>query len=366
MRIIRLSVLILLGAVTLTDKAYAQNSVTLAWDANTDPVAGYIVYRGTSPSQYSVSVDVGNVTSYTFSDLTPGQLYYFSVRAYDSQRVVSDPSTEAAGTVLGVPAVPSKQDLSGDDWSDLLWQRASDGMLQLWRLRGPVVSSIGSLNPATAGDPNWQVKGFGDFNRDGQPDLLWQHARTGTLAVWLMNGETLVDGQLLSPSSASDLSWTVVGVRDFDRDGYPDLLWRRVDGWLAIWFMTGTQLRDGVMLQPGRPDDLAWQVVAVGDLFGDGSTQILWHHADGWLAVWRMNREKLMDGALLTPSRVTDPSWSVIGLVDVNGDGRDDLIWRNSTTGQTAAWLMHGLQLSDGLGFAAAPSVPLQWRLIPH
>ena len=35
--------------------------------------------------------------------------------------------------------------------------------------------------------PGWQVAGTGDFDGDGNADILWQNA-DGTPAIWLMNG----------------------------------------------------------------------------------------------------------------------------------------------------------------------------------
>ena len=32
-------------------------------------------------------------------------------------------------------------------------------------------------------------------------------------------------------------------------------------------------------------------------------------------------------------------SWQIVGSGDFNGDGRDDLLWRNPSTGQTTDWL---------------------------
>ena len=41
-------------------------TVTLAWDANTEPdLAGYKIHYGTASRDYSHSIDVGNVTEYT-------------------------------------------------------------------------------------------------------------------------------------------------------------------------------------------------------------------------------------------------------------------------------------------------------------
>jgi hypothetical protein len=60
-------------------------TASLAWDPVPDTdVAGYRIYYGTSPTAYTVSVDVGNVTQATISGLTDCTTYYFGVKAYDT------------------------------------------------------------------------------------------------------------------------------------------------------------------------------------------------------------------------------------------------------------------------------------------
>ncbi|OGZ34073.1 MAG: hypothetical protein A2Y98_03305 [Candidatus Portnoybacteria bacterium RBG_19FT_COMBO_36_7] len=71
-------------------------SATLSWNANTEiDLAGYKIYYGTASRTgtdpktcglcgYSASVNVGNVRTYTFSNLTDNTTYYFSVTAYDT------------------------------------------------------------------------------------------------------------------------------------------------------------------------------------------------------------------------------------------------------------------------------------------
>jgi hypothetical protein len=70
----------------LTVTAPSTASISLAWDPATtysdgSPItdlAGYRVYYGTVPGTYSSSVDVGNMTNYTISNLTSGT-YYLAV-----------------------------------------------------------------------------------------------------------------------------------------------------------------------------------------------------------------------------------------------------------------------------------------------
>src|SRR5712691_187064 len=80
-------------------------SVTLAWDANSEPdLAGYVVHYGTASGVYGSVVDVGNGTTYAVSGLTPGQQYFFAVDAYNTGGMHSALSAEASTTVA-YPAV---------------------------------------------------------------------------------------------------------------------------------------------------------------------------------------------------------------------------------------------------------------------
>ena len=79
--------------------------VTLAWEDSTSPnLGGYTLHYGRSSRNYSTSVDVGNQTRYTLTDLEAGTTYYFAVSAYDlTQTVRSDFSNEVSYPALNNP-----------------------------------------------------------------------------------------------------------------------------------------------------------------------------------------------------------------------------------------------------------------------
>jgi hypothetical protein len=94
------------GAATTTDTTptpptstgnSTTGSASLAWSAPTTNVdgtpltdlAGFKVYYGTTPGVYA-SIVVGAATSYNVVGLTKGQIYYFTVTAYDSSGYESD------------------------------------------------------------------------------------------------------------------------------------------------------------------------------------------------------------------------------------------------------------------------------------
>jgi hypothetical protein len=73
-------------------------SMNLAWNANTESdLAGYRIYYGTSPGNYTSSQETGRVTSYTLSNLTEGRTYYITMSAFDTSRNESRRTTEIRG-----------------------------------------------------------------------------------------------------------------------------------------------------------------------------------------------------------------------------------------------------------------------------
>jgi len=73
------------GTKTLTIVAPKTGSVRIDWDANSpsENVTGYELAYGTTPGAYTTTLNVGNVTSYVVSGLTPNTTYYFTIRAFN-------------------------------------------------------------------------------------------------------------------------------------------------------------------------------------------------------------------------------------------------------------------------------------------
>jgi hypothetical protein len=70
-------------------------SVTLVWDPNAEPdISGYRLYYGKASGTFEFVIDVGNQTTYNFSDLEDAKTYYFVVTAYDISGRESDFSSE--------------------------------------------------------------------------------------------------------------------------------------------------------------------------------------------------------------------------------------------------------------------------------
>ena len=176
-------------------------TLTLAWNRNPEPdIAGYVVYWGTQSGVYTSSSNVGNVTQQQVTGLADATVYYFAVKAYNTAGLMSSYSSELSGqTSGGAPAVNYTNtsaapagvigaDFNGDSRPDLVWQNAS-WQAAVWYLGGSQGNVVqGSTWLAQAGVPGWRLVGARDFNGDGKPDLVWQNDGTQTVVVWYMGG----------------------------------------------------------------------------------------------------------------------------------------------------------------------------------
>ena len=254
-------------------------------------------------------------------------------------------------------------DVNGDNVLDLLLWNSATGHVAAWLMDGAALVEGRLLEPGRVGDRNWRPVGMGDFDGDGDNDVLWQHTNR-TVAVWLMNGTVMQEVQLLSPAQLPP-GWTVRAVADMNADGKPDLVVQRVtDGAIAAWLMNGLVLEDGMLLSPAAVGDIGWHVVGAGDFNGDGHIDLAWQHNDGFLAVWYMNGTVRLDVEFFSPNRFLDPGWRVKGVGDMNRDGKPDLLLQHTPTGNMGVWFMNGATLIDGRLLAPARPPADGWLLV--
>jgi hypothetical protein len=100
------------------------------------------------------------------------------------------------------------------------------------------------------------------------------------------------------------------------------------------------------------------QAPAGSDFDGDGKADLVWRNtSSGVVAVWLMNGTTIASSGF--PAGVP-LAWQIAGVGDVNGDGKADVIWRNSTSGTVAVWLMDGVTITS-VGFPGSTS--MDWEI---
>src|SRR5208282_4401138 len=131
-----------------------------------------------------------------------------------------------------------------------------------------------------------------------------------------------------------------VNTHDFNGDGYSDITWRDTSGDVAIWLMNGTSILNPTASYVATVSPSTWSIVGQRDFNGDGKADILWHDTSGDVAIWEMNGATILNPTATYVATVST-AWSIVGTGDFNGDGRADLLWHD-TSGDVAIWLMNG------------------------
>jgi streptogramin lyase len=280
-------------ATTATHDFGGDNKSDILWQDTGGNVALWLMNGG----QVSAAGSLGNVPTATWSIV--GQHAFTGAAGGQSQTadiLWRDTSGDVAmwfmngltiSSAAGVATVPTNWniygtgDLNGDGKGDILW-RDDSGNVAVWFMDGATISSaIGFGGVPT----NWHIVG------DGNGGILWRDD-AGDIAVWeVKNGQVTAASYLGTVPS----NWVIQGVGDFDGDGNIDILWRdTTSGTVAIWFLNNGQISSTASLGavPG-----AWSIVQVGDYDGDGKSDILWKDSSGNVALWFMNGATIASAA---------------------------------------------------------------------
>ncbi|UBF25722.1 DUF4347 domain-containing protein [Kovacikia minuta CCNUW1] len=258
---------------------------------------------------------------------------------------------------IGAVEYAPQPDYTSDGKIDLLWRNSSSGANVIWALNGTSYSTAFALPTLT--DTNWQLEGTADFTGDGKADLLWRNRSTGANVVWQLNGTGYSTAFALP--TLKDTNWQIEGTADFTGDGRADVLWRNYStGANVVWQLNGTSYSTAFTLPTLK--DSNWRIEGVADFTGDGKADILWrHYGNGANVIWLMNGTSYST-AFTLPTQSADWSlWSLAKVADFTGDGKDDLLWRNSTTGANVIWQLNGTSYSTS--YALPTLKGYQWTI---
>jgi hypothetical protein len=205
------------------------------------------------------------------------------------------------------------------------------------------------------------------FNADGLSDLLWR-SDTGQFSDWLAhaNGDGGFTGNDASALTGVPTSWHVAGTGDFNGDGREDVLWRSDSGQLSDWLAhsngDGGFTNNDANAFVGVPT--AWTVAGIGDFNGDGRSDILWRNtSSGQLSNWLGTASGGFTANDANALIGVPTTWTVAGTGDFNGDGISDLLWRGPN-GEVSDWLgtsAGGWSINDANALKVVPS---NWHIV--
>jgi len=308
-------------------------------------------------------VGVGDFTANGLSDL----VYYNASLGVTEIELLNGNTIAGGGVITNNPferdpawTVVGVGDFNANGFSDLVYYNATLGVAEIDFLNGNTSVGGGVItNSPFEGSPSWTVVGVGDFNGDGKSDLVYYNATPGVTEIEFLNGNTGVGGGVItnSPFEGSP-GWTVVGVGDFNDNGKSDLVYYNAAlGVTEIEFLNGTaNAGGGVITNNPFEGSPGWTVVGVGDFNGDGKNELVYYNAAlGVTEIEFLNGTANAGGGVIANDPYEgNPDWTVVGVGDFNGNGMSDLVYYDAKTGMTELLFLSG-NVAVGSASAASP-----------
>jgi hypothetical protein len=256
--------------------------------------------------------------------------------------------------------VAANVDMNGDRVRDFVYTRDGEiRVLTVGQLNGQTATveadreykfsaNFGSLSGQAARPfAGWELVGVEDMSGDGQRDFVFYSRQFDRTVIWMTDtAGTIVSGAVVTSAArpggqetGAPFAWNVQAIGDFTGDGKVDMLWRNDQDLVVLWELDGTVLRTG----PGLKTQLlpsigsSFKVRGVGDFNGDGIQDILWRDQSGNVnRIWTFGADGKRTEVLLLSA--TNSQWEIGGVADLNGDGTTDLIWRNNQENNVVVW----------------------------
>jgi hypothetical protein len=183
-----------------------------------------------------------------------------------------------------------------------------------------------------------------DTNNNGFGDLIFQDNTTGDIFISVQPGGPI--------QSVAAPGFTLIGTGQFtpDTDRNAGLLLQDGAGNLeVITGITGpaptTTFTTTPLTLPVGVSTAGWTAITAADFNGDASSDVLLQDGagNGHILIMKANSTDAI-GTVNSASTVTGPGagWNITSSGDFNGDGKSDILWSNTTTGQTEVFLMNG------------------------
>ena len=309
-------------------------------DLDADGVSNYQEYLdGTDPSEYEGPARASDLNN----DLTSDLLWYNNSNGTSRNWLMLNNDQDSVvynnlfANLNFSPLATGDMDADGD--ADIFWRNTTTGQNVVWLMQDGIRDSVIYMNSFSAS--GFLFSALADFDGDGDSDIFWHKASTGQTRIWSINTGNL-DIQIYTQAANTTLSVKSVG--DYNNDGINDIVWQKADGSTQIWLMDNTANPGTIEYLPIM--NTAFSIKGSGDFDLDGDDDLLIRNdITGQNTIWVMEAGSRSSQAYIN---AFDPAkgYTVDAIGDYDGDGDEDIFWRNASTGQNIIWVMKDNDLS--------------------
>jgi hypothetical protein len=255
----------------------------------------------------------------------------------------------------GVPSIigPSDRQTSGMVGADtVVW--ASSGSLMLYSSETGQFRMM-QRNPGGAwftaqemtGTTGWSHVIPGDYDGDGDADVLFYRARDGLMRFYSILPSGGFDP--MTPAMFGTHGWTHLVAGDYDGDGSDDVYWYRArDGLMRFY-----EVLDGGSFSPISPAMFGtrnWTHITQGEYAGGGA-ELVFYRNDGVARFYEVDADRGFTS--ISPPLTVGQDYRQATSGDFDGGGTDDVFWYRSA-GSVMSTLSGGV-LDDLTGAVAVP-----------
>lgn len=267
-------------------------------------------------------------------------------------RAIGTASVSAASSMARLVLPQTLLSLSGQYSPDgtgfgaILVRNSSATIVPSTTVIGRFDGSIFNFTPVTDVGNTLSILGLGDIAGSNKSSVLTRNLTDDVRADTNIGSGSNSIGTILRKAKPE---WVLEAVIDLDGDGKADMVWRYTkpgtndSGVIYAWFMTGdpsTASVSEVIYRGGAP--LNWSLIGGIDLNGDGKGDLVWLSPSNEIR------------SLTSTSRRTwvnerigqlPAGYSVQKLADFNADGKGDILFKDAI-GRVKIWIMDGTRIA--------------------
>ena len=331
------------GAAVIDDFSRFSGTTTMYITVSADQQSGeYILAEnagGFTGGVFVDSIDSDQTLGTLFLDeeLKSGNCTYSLAKNADklTLTVTNEAPVPLTGAMTG--------DLDGDGRADVVMTitqsgHGAEGATGAWLIQNDQTAAWGDLSQRNAG---WEIFGMGVTTAGKATNDVYIKNVDNIIGAWVTDDSGHVAGW--ETIGQFDGATRILGLGDFNADGQTDLLLRNDNGAVGCYFTGGEKTGWNYFQSLGDE----WRLAAVGDFNADGRADVVLVHDAGFAGTWLTQADGTVAWADLD---TLGEGFSIAGCGDFDGDGTDDVLLRKGT--YFGAWLVEngGAKAWFGIG----------------